>query len=257
MGPEIVVGLLIAWAAGRDRRLAPSGYTGEALDRAMDRVHAVVVARLGGSEAVERLLVEAGTERGAVTGRTRADAVRTIADTIRADPAFAAALHAAAGSPAPLPAPLPAPGLRTRLLIQARTRPAVAAALVATAIVLVAGVIGLITGSDLPTTESAPPSSAATGPAGTGKAGPDALIGTWTPSDGTAPKIFTTNGGTCTGFGTAANCTLAIAPDPAGRYALVVRQSADSSHYELEFLAADHLVVYDAGGSRLYELDRV
>ncbi|UGT60430.1 hypothetical protein [Nocardia asteroides] len=253
MGPEIVVGLLIAWAAGRDRRLAPSGFTGEALDRAMDRVHAVVVARLGGSETVERLLVEAGTERGAVTGRTRADAVRTIADTIRADPAFAAALRAAAGSPAPLPAP----GLRTRLLVQARTRPAVAAALVATAIVLVAGVIGLISGSDLPTTESAPPSSTATGPAGTGKAGPDALIGTWTPSDGTAPKIFTTNGGTCTGFGTAADCTLAIAPDPAGRYALVVRQSADSSHYGVEFVAADHLVVYDAGGSRLYELNRV
>ena len=225
MGPEIVVGLLIAWAAGRDRRLAPSGFSGEALDRTMDRVHAVVVARLGGSETVERLLVEAGTERGAVTGRTRADAVRTIADTIRADSAFAAALRAAA--------------------------------LVATAIALVAGVIGLISGSDLPTTESAPPSSTATGPAGTGKAGPDALIGTWTPSDGTAPKIFTTNGGTCTGFGTAADCTLAIAPDPAGRYALVVRQSADSSHYGVEFVAADHLVVYDAGGSRLYELDRV
>ncbi|MFC3966318.1 hypothetical protein [Nocardia jiangsuensis] len=253
MGPEIVVGLLIAWAAGRDRRLAPSGFTGEAVDLAMDRVHAVVVARLGGSEAVERLLVEAGTERGAVTGRTRADAIRAIADTISADPAFAAALHAAAGSPAPVPDP----GLRTRLLVQARTRPGIAAALVATAIVLVAGIIGLISGSDLPTTESTPPSSAATGPAGTGKAGPDALVGTWTPSDGTAPKMFTANGGTCTGFGTAASCTLAIAPDPAGRYALVVRQSADSSHYGVEFVAADHLVVYDAGGSRLYELDRV
>ncbi|MEV0357686.1 hypothetical protein AB0H71_16670 [Nocardia sp. NPDC050697] len=251
MGPEIVVGLLIAWAAGRDRRLAPAGFAGEPLDLAMDRVHAVVVARLGGSEAVERLLVEAGTERGAVTGRTRADAIHAIADTLRADPAFATALRTAAGTPAPRPTP----GLRTRLLAYARAHPTTTAALAATAIVLVAGLIGLISGDDLPTTESTPP-AATGGPAGTGKAGPDALIGTWTPSDGTAPKIFTTNGGTCAGFGTATTCTLAIAPDPAGRYTLVVRQSVDNALYGVEFLAADHLVVYDAGGVRLYDLDR-
>ncbi|WP_067654502.1 hypothetical protein [Nocardia harenae] len=250
MGPEIVVGLLIAWAAGRDRRLAPAGFTGEAIDLAMDRVHAVVVARLGGGEAVERLLVEAGTERGAVTARTRADAIRSIADTLRTDPAFAAAVHTAAGTPA-----APTPGLRTRLLAYARTHPAATAAVVATAIVLVAGFIGLISGDDLPATESSPPATAS-GPASTGRAGPEALVGTWTPSDGTAPKIFTANGGTCTGFGAATTCTLAGAPDSAGRYALVVRQPAESARYGLEFVAADHLVVYDAAGARLYDLDR-
>lgn len=254
MEPEIVVGLLIAMAAGRDRRLAPpsAGSTGAALDSAMDRVHAVVVARLGGSEAVERLLVEAGTERGAVTGRTRADAVRAIADTARADPAFAAALDAAAGALEPAPDP----GLRLRLLAYARTHPAIAAALVTVAIAVVAGIIGLISGDDLPSTESAPSAPASAGPAGTGKAGPDALIGTWTPSDGTAPKIFTANGGACTGFGADSTCTLATAPDPAGRYTLVVLESAESARYGVEFVAADHLVVYDAAGSRLYDLDR-
>ncbi|MFC8047644.1 hypothetical protein [Nocardia sp. NPDC057353] len=250
MGPEIVVGLLIALAAGRDRRLAPTGFAGAELDLAMDRVHAVVVARLGGTEAVERLLVEAGTERGAVTGRTRADAVRAIEETAAADPAFAAALHAAAGDPRPAADP----GLRARLLAYARARPAVTAAVAAAAIVIGAGVIGLISGDDLPTTESAP--SAGGGPAGTGKAGPEAILGTWTPSDGTAPRTFTANGGACTGFGAATTCTLATAPDPAGRYTLVVERAADSARYEVEFVAADHLVVYDAAGARLYELDR-
>lgn len=258
MGPEIVVGLLVAWAAGRSARLAPrvDGLSGAAVDLAMDRVHAVVVARLGGNEAVERLLVEAGTERGAVTARTRADAVAAVAATMRADEEFAGALADAVGPAATEPVAAPRPVRRRAELI--RRRPALAAAAAVTGILLVAGAAGIAVD------KGSAPAPRAPGPGGTGRAGPAGLVGAWAPSDGTAAKTFTGNGGVCAGFyyrdghplDADGTCTLTTAPDPAGRYTLLVELLPDSARYQLEFPAADHVVVYDQSGARLYELRR-
>jgi hypothetical protein len=69
---EIVVGFLIAWAVRKARRIADraDGLVDTVLDANVDRLARVVVDKLGGDAAVERLQVEAA-EVGDVSPRTR------------------------------------------------------------------------------------------------------------------------------------------------------------------------------------------
>ncbi|WP_329405228.1 hypothetical protein OG563_25220 [Nocardia vinacea] len=51
-------------------------------------------------------------------------------------------------------------------------------------------------------------------------------------------------------------CVISGKADADGRYCLVVTQSPNRSTYKVEFSDADHAVVFDSAGTRLYELER-
>jgi hypothetical protein len=70
-GAEVAVGLLITWVlrkAGRAARRA-DGAVDQAVDAGVDRVGELILTKLGGDPAVDRLQVEAG-EQGTVSDRT-------------------------------------------------------------------------------------------------------------------------------------------------------------------------------------------
>lgn len=52
-------------------------------------------------------------------------------------------------------------------------------------------------------------------------------------------------------------CVISGKADADGRYCLVVTQSPNRSTYKVEFSDADHAVVFDSAGTRLYELEAV
>ncbi|MEV0252036.1 hypothetical protein AB0H76_36005 [Nocardia sp. NPDC050712] len=93
-----------------------------------------------------------------------------------------------------------------------------------------------------------------------------AIVGSWAASDATGTKTFTSSGGRCDGFyysqgrildiGGPMTCVISERPNGQGRYSLVVTQSPNRSTYTIEFRGADHAIVYDSTGARLYELER-
>ena len=112
---------------------------------------------------------------------------------------------------------------------------------------------------------------AAVGLSGGGVAGaqPDSpsLVGQWTPSDGTALKVFD-GGGACKGFfydsrtgkpldiGGPMSCAQSSKVDSSGRYRLAVTQGPNSATYLVEFTGADTATVYSRQGKKLYSLVR-
>ncbi|UGT62494.1 SEFIR domain-containing protein [Nocardia asteroides] len=95
---------------------------------------------------------------------------------------------------------------------------------------------------------------------------PDAVVGTWSPTDGSDPKTFTGNGSRCEGFyynagkpldiGGPAYCVLSSKPDAQNRYSLMVTQSVNRAVYSVAFSDEDTATVYDSSGSALYSMSR-
>src|SRR5262249_891977 len=92
---EVVVGLVIAWAIAKARRVAlrTDGVVDKVLDAALDRVGALVTKRLAGDSAVQQLEAEAAT--GEVSDRTRKRVELAVADAADNSPDFARELEAA------------------------------------------------------------------------------------------------------------------------------------------------------------------
>lgn len=98
MGVELAVGYLIAWAVGKARRVAGrvDAEVDAALDAGMDRLHEVVLARLGADPALEQAVTEAASgDPEAVSDRTRAQLNLALEEAAEQDPAFASALDEA------------------------------------------------------------------------------------------------------------------------------------------------------------------
>ncbi|NUS43097.1 MAG: hypothetical protein HOQ24_05340 [Mycobacteriaceae bacterium] len=91
---DIVVGFLIAWAAGKARRVGRTvdGLTDAALDAAAERVWAAVAAKLGADPVIRELVAEA-EQTGQAAENVQAAAVRVLEQAASADPAFSAALR--------------------------------------------------------------------------------------------------------------------------------------------------------------------
>jgi hypothetical protein len=91
------------------------------------------------------------------------------------------------------------------------------------------------------------------------------LVGTWTPSDGTAEKVFTADGPCRNAFysngkpldiGGPSSCQLSSTKDSDGRYKLLVTQGPNRATYLVEFHSADSATVYTSKGKILYTLTR-
>ncbi|MBD0671372.1 chromosome partitioning protein [Streptomyces sp. CBMA156] len=97
VGMELVVGYLFAWAVGKAKRVA--GRVDEevdgALDAGMDRLHDVVLTRLGTEPALERMVEEAGSGLEEPTARTRQRLELALEDAAENDTDFAGTLRQA------------------------------------------------------------------------------------------------------------------------------------------------------------------
>ncbi|MFJ9635032.1 hypothetical protein ACIRU8_45805 [Streptomyces sp. NPDC101175] len=96
-GIELAAGYAIAWAVRKAKRVAgrADAEVDHVLDAGMDRVHEVVAARLGTDPALERVMAEAASEQGEVTGRTRTRLELALEEQAEQDPGFAALLEEA------------------------------------------------------------------------------------------------------------------------------------------------------------------
>ncbi len=95
-GLEVVVGFLVAWVVRKGRRVAGrvDAEVDQALDASLDRLHEVVVGKLGRDPSVEKLHAEV-EQSGAASPRTQ-DRVRlALEDATEGDSDFATALQAA------------------------------------------------------------------------------------------------------------------------------------------------------------------
>jgi len=95
-GLEVVVGFLVAWVVRKGRRVAGrvDAEVDQVLDASLDRLHEVVVGKLGRDPSVEKLHAEV-EQSGAASPRTQ-DRVRlALEDATEGDSDFAAALQAA------------------------------------------------------------------------------------------------------------------------------------------------------------------
>ena len=263
MGMEVVVGFLIAWAAGRARRVGRriNGLTDQALDHAVDQVWLVIAAKLGADPAIQRLVTEA-RETGDASVEIRADAARVLQQTADGDPEFAARLRSAAsaadsetgrnnwtGTNSGVTFGSVTAGgsvtIKNKVTNYVKRNPLVAVA-VTVAVLLIA--VWLV-------------ASALSKP----NISNDTMVGTWASSDGTGTKIFTGKG-PCDGFyynngapldiGGPMTCALSSKPDAQGFYSLTVSQAPNQSSYKIQFDSVDHAVVYTNRGQRLYELSR-
>ncbi|MEV6560257.1 hypothetical protein AB0M22_31375 [Nocardia sp. NPDC051756] len=290
---DVVIGLLIAWSLGKARRVGMrvNGLTDQALDLAVDRVWNVVAAKLGTDQTLARLIAEGRT--GVVSPETRADAERTLGAAADSDPMFAAALVEAAAGPGGAPPVLSTQQFagvsfgsidsgggsvdirnESKIVNYARQHPAIAVIAVVVVVILAGLLVGQLAGKGPPT--AAEPATGdvttavAPSPEPAPKANPrvdaSAMVGTWSASDGTGTKTFNGSGGSCDGLyyhqgkpldiGGPSTCVLSGKPDATGRYTLVVTQSVNRASYKVEFTSADHALVYDSAGTRLYELER-
>jgi hypothetical protein len=96
IGLDVVVGFLVAWVVRKARRVAGrvDAEIDQALDASLDRLHEVVVGKLGGDPSVEKLQAEV-EKSGTASPRTQ-DRVRlALEDAVEEDSDFAAALEAA------------------------------------------------------------------------------------------------------------------------------------------------------------------
>jgi hypothetical protein len=94
-GLEVVVGYLIAWAVAKARRAGAKldDDVDLVIDTELDRLHELVVAKLGPDPALERLELAAADDEE-VTERTRRRVADALADAAEADDEFAASLQA-------------------------------------------------------------------------------------------------------------------------------------------------------------------
>jgi hypothetical protein len=94
-GVELAVGYVIAWAIRKAQRVAgrADGEVDQVLDAGMDRLHKLVVARLGTDPALEQALAEAGSDQEDVTDRTRMRFLLALEEQAQQDPVFAAVLE--------------------------------------------------------------------------------------------------------------------------------------------------------------------
>lgn len=97
VGVELAVGYLFAWAVRKARRVAgrADAEVDSALDAGMDRLHEVVVSRLGAEPALESMLQEASSEREELAVRTRKRLELALEDAAEHDAEFAEALRQA------------------------------------------------------------------------------------------------------------------------------------------------------------------
>jgi hypothetical protein len=96
VGLEIVVGFLVAWAAGKVKRAGKraDGVVDEVLDAGVDRIREIVKAKLGGDPALTQLRLEV-SEKGEVSSRTRARVQLALEEAADQDPRFAEQLRVA------------------------------------------------------------------------------------------------------------------------------------------------------------------
>jgi hypothetical protein len=95
-GLDVVVGFLVAWVVRKARWVAGrvDAEVDQALDASLDRLHEVVVGKLGRDPSVEKLQAEV-EQSGTASPRTQ-DRVRlALEDAVEEDSDFAAALGAA------------------------------------------------------------------------------------------------------------------------------------------------------------------
>lgn len=259
---DVVVGFLVAWAAGKARRVLKvvDGLTDDALDAVGERVWQVVEPKLGPDPSIQRLATEARVS-GEATSETRAAAAQALAAAATADPRFRAALQAAMPSPARVTHGSGNVGVSmgggntvrggikvdqsNKVTNKIQQHP-VYTALAIVALVLVAAGLWSVVG----------------GPA---EANAGTVVGNWTASDGTGAKSFSADG-QCDGvfynqgkpldIGGPMTCALSQKPDSNGFYTLRVTQSMNRATYKLRFDSTDHATVFDSAGQKLYELDR-
>lgn len=290
MTVEVAVAMLIAWAVGKANRVGTqiNGLTDETLDLAVNRVRNAVVFKLGDDAAVRRLLEEARATNGSVSSVTQIAAERSIAAAIADDSRFAAELARVTATPtAPGTVSMNNSGnfagvmgdihstgpvnVTSKIVNQAKNHPVLAAFVVVGAVALLGFSADRLMGGATDSLSS--PGGAAGNSGGSSSlsggdesVGSRAIVGTWTASDGTGTKTFNSDGGSCDGFfysngepldiGGPMTCSISSKPDAQGRYTLVVTQSPNRASYRVEFTDTDHASVFDASGSKLYELER-
>jgi hypothetical protein len=95
-GLEVAVGLLIAWFARKAGRAwkRVDGMTDEAMDAGLDKLHDVVIAKLGGDSAINQLETEVA-ETGEAGTRTQTRVRLALEEAVEQDKAFAADLESA------------------------------------------------------------------------------------------------------------------------------------------------------------------
>ncbi|MGW5924219.1 hypothetical protein ACWFPY_34945 [Nocardia fluminea] len=275
MTVEIAVAMLIAWAVGKANRVGKpiNGLTDEALELAVNRVRNVVVAKLGGDPAVQRLLNEARATNGAVSSATQAAAEQSVSVAVAGDSGFGAELARLTAPPTPPPAPAGSGSrynnsgtfggvmgdisttgpvtVTSKIVHQAKRHPVLAMFVVVGAVALLGfSADRLISGP----TSGAPPVR-----------GTEAMAGTWKASDGTGTKTFGSDGGRCDGFfysngepldiGGPMTCTISSKPDAKGLYTLIVTQGPNRAEYLVEFTDPEHATVFDSSGTELYDLE--
>ncbi|MGE7439043.1 MULTISPECIES: hypothetical protein [Kitasatospora] len=105
---ELAVGYLFAWAVRKARRVAgrADAEVDSALDAGMDRLHKVVVSRLGAEPALESMMQEAASEREELTVRTRKRLELALEDAAEHDAEFTEALRQAVDQVRALDAPV-------------------------------------------------------------------------------------------------------------------------------------------------------
>jgi len=93
-GIEVVVGYLIAWAVRKSRRVGArlDKETDTVLDAGLDRLHSVVIEKLGNDPALHKLETEA-QDTGEVAERTRQRVQLSIEEAAENDLSFSAALQ--------------------------------------------------------------------------------------------------------------------------------------------------------------------
>jgi hypothetical protein len=95
-GVELVVTALAAWSLAKARRAArrADGIVDDVIDTGLEKVHDIVLAKLGDDDAIAKLELEAATT-AEVSARTRERAGVVLAEAVESDADFAAALAAA------------------------------------------------------------------------------------------------------------------------------------------------------------------
>ncbi|THA74468.1 hypothetical protein E6R60_20255 [Streptomyces sp. A0642] len=272
MGMEVVVGMLIAWAAGKARRAGRglNGLTDHALELTTQRLWEVVDAKLGRDPAIQRLVTES-QQHGDATPSARTRAETALQEAADRDPRFAAALEAIVASQAsdgvstaatePPSTSIHAGGAvitgpnfgeinaTTKIINKVVQNPLISVIVIV--LVLVAAFFGI---------------RALTASSGGGeKGGSAAMVGSWKTSGSSSTKVFGEDG-RCSGFyynngapldiGGPMTCTISSTPDADDRYTLVVTQSPNEATYKVAFDTADHAQVYSSTGQKIYEIDR-
>ncbi|MFE6858269.1 hypothetical protein [Nocardia sp. NPDC057668] len=277
MTVEVVVMMLIAWAVGRANRAGQqiNGLADDALDLAVTRVRDAVASKLGGDVAIQRLLAEARATNGGVSHATRAEAERALYAAITRDGRFAADLQRITATPEQPAVPPPSGGdnygvqgiwqtgdgsikISNKVVQQAKRHPLAA-------FLIVVALLGLLGAAVDQLLSAAQTTTADPGP-GNPSVDSQTIVGTWTASDGTGTKTYTSNSGQCDGFyynngrpldiGGPMTCTISSRPDTQGRYTMIVTQSDNRAEYRVEFSDTNHAAVLDSKGTKIYEIER-